>query len=104
MAVSFNARSNGGRKSVGSFNTLGLVSFRGAGVPIAEFATMGAEVVQRDNQPLCFAVEHRLDGIGVYALHVRHRILWGYSVIEKFLELTRAVAFQLILQHGEVLT
>jgi hypothetical protein len=38
------------------------------GLPIAQFSAVGAEIVEGDDETLCFSVEHVLDGIGIDAL------------------------------------
>jgi hypothetical protein len=70
-------------------------------VPIAELAGVCAEVVEGDDEAACLAVEHRPHSIRVRALE-RVSVLGdgcAYSVIEELLELTRAVALKLVVQH-----
>jgi hypothetical protein len=59
------------------------------------------EVVEGDDEAACLAVEHRPHSIRVRALE-RVSVLGdgcAYSVIEELLELTRAVALKLVVQH-----
>jgi hypothetical protein len=85
------------------YAALSVACFRVEGglLPIAELAGVCAEVVEGDDEAACLAVEHRPDCVRVRALKRVSIIGDGctYSVIEELLELTRAVALKLVVQH-----